>query len=344
MILKHVQIKWVLPIVFVFSLLINGCSPVQQSKVPPTDNRRKQVQMQRHLRKLNRENEKLRELVTEAAVVNEETGEVIGNNLVTKENLPEMQKLLNDFKQVNQETDKLLLSYQRSLEKDIEKNKTLEEMLNGFADECESQSDRRARMKGLLKIDEDEQINFQAGITAFRISGNVSENNETYAHNGYSGSLYFTYIADNNLAIGLRRINIHTIRGDASSDGLDASFPEDPTIKYASEINALSLGFILHEIKSMSVVPQLIYGIGKTSGSGVNSDFSYKGDVTLQGFELPFNWNYSTGLSFGFRIGAYQLTSTYKEAEINGNDFELTEELTTNSTMVGLGINIGGAW
>ena len=300
--------------------------------------------MQRHLRKLNRENEKLRELVTEAAVVNEETGRVISNNLVTKENLPEMQKLLDEFKQVNQETDRLLLDYQRSLEKDVEKNRTLEEMLNGFADECDNQADRRKKMRGLLEMEDDERLTLHVGLSGMRVSGLLTRDEVKYAENGYAGNLYVTYITENYYAIGLRRMNIQTAQGDTSSDSYKTAFPDEPAINYVSEINMVSIGFLIKEITSMSVIPQLVYGIGSTSGSFEEIDRSESGEITIRGFELPINYNFATGFSPGFRIGAYQMASKFKEAKINGASHDDFEAHTINSTMIGLGLNIGGAW
>ena len=340
---KHIIIKWTFLLVVPFTLLIVGCSQAPTKKVP-NDNRRKQVQMQRVLRKLNRENEKLRDIVKEASVLNEETGKVIGNNLVTKENLPEMQKLLDDFKQVNQETDRLLIDYQRSLEKDIEKNRTLEEMLNGFADECERQTDRKNKMKRLLAIEEDSQINFQSGIAALRVTGLTQQNNISYAHNGYAGSYYFTYLGDNNLVIGLRAMTLQTSPGDASSDTLDTTMPDSPSVNSLSTVGALSFGFIIRAITSVNIVPQFLYGVGTTIISQVDGDNSDSGDVVIQGFELPININLGRGFSFGLRMGAYQLMSNYTEARRNGAVLSEFEAYSTDSTLYAMGLNIGASW
>jgi hypothetical protein len=336
-------LNWTILLAVPFVFLVSSCSQVEISQVPK-DNRRKQVQMQRHLRKLNRENEKLRDMVTEASVVNGETGQVISNNLVTKDNLPEMQKLLDEFRRVNQETDRLLLDYQRTLEKDVEKNRTLDEMLNGFADECDNQADRRKKMRGLLEIEEDERPNLYVGLSGMQVSGLLTRDDVKYAENGYASSLYITYVMDNNIAIGLRRMNILTVQGDTSSDSYDTTLPDEPFISYASEINMVSIGFLLKDITSLSVIPQYVYGIGTTSGKADDFDYEETGEITLQGFELPINYNFAAGFSVGFRIGAYQLASKFKEAKIAGQTYDGFEEHTINSTMVGLGLNIGGVW
>ena len=193
--------------------------------------------------------------------------------------------------------------------------------------------------------DEEERINIQVGVMGMRVTGLVDMDDAKYPVNGYAGILYLTYITKDNLAFGLRRMNLETGRADTSADSFSTEIASDPAVKFAAGLNILSLGFKIKELESMNLVPQVLYGRGEISTVFTGSpESTFTGSATVQGFEIPFYYNFSSGFALGFVISGYRTTSKYTEVSINGQSVTLSDPAETVAESLGFGLNVGAAW
>jgi uncharacterized protein YcfL len=90
----------VLIVLIILATVLVGCSSTNDIEIEKS-NLRRQMAMQKQLQDLNSQNEQLKKSLTESSTLNRENGELLNNSLL-KENTPELDQILREYRQVNQ--------------------------------------------------------------------------------------------------------------------------------------------------------------------------------------------------------------------------------------------------
>lgn len=349
------QSPWGIILTFCLALFIyGGCTTMQDVNVPKS-NMRKQMALQRHLSKLNKENEKLQKVLKESSVINVETGDVLENNFVTNENIPEINRLLQQFKRVNLETQNALNAFDKTVKDDAAKNTEINQMLDGIAIECKQQQDRIDRARELLDEGEDEwrYDNIHIGILADYHTGtlNFLDSGVDYdlEYLGNAASAYIQIVGNYHTAIGYRYT---VLNGRADSDEYKKRISDWEYAKVELYLHTFSLGYRLYGIKTFNIIPQIKLGVGEAktiscfeSGGCDDSDTNTTYDVNLVGFELPFYHQLSSAFSWGFNIAYNKIDFNTYKVYVNGDEQDLDDdESDSYLETASVGIMLGFAW
>ncbi len=341
---------------FCITLLIySGCSTSQDVNVPKS-NMRKQMAFQRHLQKLNIENEKLQKSLKESSVINIETGEVLENNFVNKDNIPELNRILQQYKLANMETQNALAAFGKTIKEDSDKNSELDQMLDGFAIECKQQKDRVDRARELLQEKGDEWTydNLHIGISAGYLQGTLTDlyadtaYDYDFSYTGSSASAYIHLVGNYHTAIGYQYA---VSQGRLDSDDLKDYASTWKHAKTEMNLHIFSVGYRIYGIKVFNIVPQLQYGVGDAKlihcfDSGCNDDdTNITFDVNIIGLDIPFYHQLSSAFSWGFKISANRVNFTKYLEYVEGEEQD-SEDDESNASMetASLGLMIGFAW
>ena len=327
-------------LILMLIFIATGCSSTRKTVEVPSVDFKQQNKLQRYLQKLNQNNEKLKGLVSEAIKKNEDTDKALQNSQKGKSNLPELEKMLEEYRAVNKDTNQLLTAYQADLESNIRRNQEINEMLNGLSPA--NQEERIGKTRDMTKHKEPKgRISYLIGLSGMSANGFVDTDDEGVSFDGTAGSFYFTIVGDNHLSIGLQHMQFHN-----EVSGTVEGASTEMTMNVGWQLNALKLGVRIWGVETVEFIPQILYGIGQTNISRSDQpDFESSGPVTLQGFEFPVYFDLS-GFSFGVVLGGYQIA--YKITKIedsHGSKIYHESELEpTTATTLALGLIIGGAW
>jgi len=317
---------------------------------------RKQMALQRYLLKLKQENEKLQKALKESAVINIETGDVLENNFVNKDNIPELNQILQQYKRVNIETQNALISFEKTVKDDSTKISEIDRMLDGIAIECKQQQDRIDRARELMyeKGDEFTYDNIHIGISSGYMKGTLKDLAPDYefSYQGHSSSAYLLLVSNYHTAIGYRYA---VSQGRLDSEDLkdDLSTGTDPW-KYANQemsLHIFSLGYRIYGIETFNIVPQLQYGVGhaKLSScyeSGCDDTTYIDYNINMAGIEIPFYHQLSSAFSWGFRVAVNRTNFDKYKTYIDGEEQDSDEEEKSNASIetASLGLMMGFAW
>ena len=333
--------------IFLFVVFLDGCSSKRKTSVPK-NNMRKQMALQRHLKRLNKNNQKLTRILRGSSVINSDTSEIIEDRFINKDNIPEIDRLLNEFRTSNEKTQKALNSYQKALEFDTDKNSTIDGMLDGIADLCEQQSNRKSRIYETMYDKREQNIdvnNLHFGIAAQGLFGKyrLEGSDEDIDYSGTGGMAYLLYAGDNNLTIGLRKL---LVVGTTKIDNGSASDTNN-TLKHTTDANILSLGFRIKEIETFDVLIQVLIGAGTNTintctAEKCETDTFSRGDLLLTGFEIPFYYVFSPGFSLGFQISGYRFETENYVLESDGE--KVKQDGKTTVSTIASGMTLGWAF
>ncbi|MCP4752071.1 MAG: hypothetical protein GY866_14340 [Proteobacteria bacterium] len=344
--------------------ILGGCSTTEQESEWLINSRR-QIELKNHLRRLNRENEKMREALTKSLDLNHSTGKDFRENVVETRNLIQAEDMIERYKLESLDIQKELNSMAARMENDMEKNISIEAKMNELTVQCRNQGKKLGDMKGVrYGSDMDDKINVQIGIKGSGVLWYLGEGEEETEYSGKSAEFYLVYVGDNNLSIGLRYLKMIGDKKDTTDDTANTDFQidlSDPNLsilglltagftgfnRYTADIGIVSLGFRIKEIETFNVVPNLLYGIGKNNeyycdGSNCISEFYLERDIVLKGIEIPFYYNFDSSFSIGFHISRYTITSSKSKLVLNEEtrDFDEDHEITIGA----LGIMVGFGW
>ncbi|MCG8338796.1 MAG: hypothetical protein MJE63_30175 [Proteobacteria bacterium] len=344
-----VKFRFVVLSSFLLSVaLLSGCSNTREIELDKS-NLRRQISIQKHLQSLNSQNEQLKKSLTESSTANTENGELLNKSLM-KENTPELQQLLKEYKQINQKTQLSLDSIKRSIDDDTEKNAYLLEMLDGFSPQDDEQEMRLDKMETALGAEKKKKRyadNVHIGISPQHMLGKanwVDEDNDVdvdFEYSGTTSGAYFTYAGDNNLTIGVKYM---TLNGELTPEQDIAGIDH---YKVDSYLGLVSLGFRINAFETFNIMPEFVYGVGESNfadctKSACDSDKYYKTTTTAVGMELPFYHQLSVAFSWGFKLTGYKVTSDGADRVVNSN--ETSMDIKTETTYAGLGLMAGLAW
>ena len=334
----------------VLMLVFAGCSSQTDVEVPES-NMRRQMAIQRHLNKLNQQNEKIQKTINEAAVLNMETADSIESIKISEEQELELRNLLSEYKQVNAKTQQALDSFNAALADDTEKNADIERMLDGFAVQCEqqqSQLDDITNKLGEEKEAEWRGDNIHIGIASQLLAGNSNISNQEndsegdYAFDGTTGTAYVTYVGDYNTSVGLKYM---ILSGDLTPDegGENGAY-----LDYEARMSFFSIAYRIPSVKTFNIVPGVLLGIGESKfrncdESSCTSDTYYKSTTRAVGFELPFYHQLRSAFSWGLKFSVYRFMSSSTDYIVDGEK-EDSLDIDTEITFAGLGLMLGFAW
>ncbi len=339
-------IAFLLFLLFAASLV--GCSTTREIELDKS-NLQRQMAMQKHLQSLNNQNEQLKKSLTESSSLNSENGELLNKSLMT-ENTPELQQLLNEYKQVTQKTQLTLDSIKRSIDDDTEKNAYLLEMLDGFSPQDDEQEIRLDNMETALGAEKKKKRyadNIHIGISPQHMVGSstfIADNTDeesTYEFSGTASGAYFTYAGDNNAAIGVRYMTLTgNMEPEKEISGIDH-------LTVDGYLGMVSLGFRIN-VGMFNIIPEITYGIGENTygiceTSSCSKDDYYKTNIAAYGMEIPFYHQLSVAFSWGFKLTGYKISSSESEKYLNGSKVD-DDGFKTDATYAGLGLMAGLAW
>ncbi len=255
--------------IFICLSLLIGCTSTRSTDLSRTNLKRK-IALKKHLDKLNRENEQLLQLLNSASLVNIETYQVLDSEFVTKENIPEFNRILRRYKAINLDTQVAIDSLVNTVNADTQKNQTIDKMLDGIVPKNSEQQVRKDRIRTLMygtteKSSEWVYDQFHVGISAQGIAGSVSSkygsSEEEFDYQGVSGTTYFTYVGEYNTLVGFQYA---VFRGEITPKDDDSESKSDEIEILMSTMSTLSLGYRISSIKAFNILPQVVFGMGKT--------------------------------------------------------------------------------
>lgn len=333
-----------------FSTVLIGCSSSSDVEVP-RNNMRKQLALQRHLKKLNDQNEKLAKTINQSSVINLETANTLDNSTVNPQNSKKISDLLEEYKRINIKTQNALDSFERSIKDDTQKNNEIDRLLDGFAVQCDQQQNQLNKIEDRIStnpvpIRKGDHVHIGISSQYVQGSGNIEStdlnSNENYDYNGMSGTAYFTYIGDYNKSFGIK---ITALSGDLK--------PRDEAengnyFKSFSRIGLLTFGFRIPYFEMFNVAPEFALGVGDNTltfcdSDSCDSDNYYKSNIQVLGFEIPFFLQSESAFSLGFKLSIYRILSDSADYYVEGKS-EDSFDLETDVTIAGAGVMIGFAW
>lgn len=333
-------------------ILLGGCSSTEPAQSSRTNLKRK-IQLKKHLNRLNKENQQLLQMLRDASLVNIETYQVLDSDFVTKERMPEFNKALERYKAISLDTQIALDTLENELRSDTQKNDTIVKLLDGIVPDNPDQQERKNRLTAFMQKGADQQAfanydRVHIGIAAQGVRGNaVAKYNSIDSKGIYQGagsSLYFTYVGEYNTLVSFQ----HSVFVAQEVDDESSSANGSQKDFIQSTINTMSIGGRVESIHSFNVLPQIVFGMGKTkfysceSADCTPKDYGIT-DSRVIGFELPIYHQLSSVFSWGLKLSALNITSEDIHYYVNDRKSEVFEG-SSSVLLGGLGLMIGAAW
>ncbi len=339
------QIGFVILVLFGLGVFA-GCTTQKATVNVPRENMRKQMALQRHMQKLNRQNAKLQKILKESSIINIETADALDQTPVNEEQIPELNRMLQEYVLINRQTQAALDSFEKTIEDDIQKNRYIDEQLDGFAIECRQQKDRLGRIRdGMSESESDQWIsdNVHIGISSQMFQGNGTIASTETIFEGMTSTAYFTYVGAYDTSIGLKYMILDGKLADREASG----FSGDDFFDHDLVMSFFSLGFRIPTVETFNIVPELLYGAGKgklcEGNSNCSEDTYVKSDFRALGIEIPFYHHLSSVFSWGFKFSGYRYEADRREFVVDGSTVATVHD-PSMMTMFGAGVMIGLAW
>lgn len=352
--MKRKLLVKLIPTILIGFLLV-GCSTQRRVNVPRS-NMRRQMALQRHLRKLNLQNQKLQRVLREASVMNIETGEAIEQSEVDEFNSARLNQMLKQYKRVNLDTQLALDSFQQAIAYDREKNSKIDQMLNGFASECSEQDQKVDDIRDVLygRPPQQQRVSdrFHLGIASQYLVGSYDSESSESDYQGGTGEAYFTYVTPYNATVGFKTMGIIANSAVENADSTMDILGYTDNIRYYTQQKVVSalltLGFRISAVETFNILPEFVAGIGESEAvfcvdEECDTDRVYKSDISIVGFEIPFYHNLTSTFSWGFKFSAYRLSGSEIEMVIDGES-QGSFEQEWSMVLTGAGLMIGAAW
>ena len=333
-------------LIMILGLGLFGACTTQKTVDVPRENMRKQMALQRHLRKLNSENDKLLKILKKSSVLNIETAESMDQTAINEGTTSKLNEALQAYMIVNKDTQIALDAFEKAIKDDSEKNDYIDSQLDGFSVECRSQQDRLGKIRdGMYEQATDQWIsdNVHVGISSQMFQGGGSFGADELLFSGLSKTAYFTYVGAYDTSIGFKYMTI-----DGRIESKDSADDDSDYTANESTIGLFSLGFRIPTVDTFNIIPELLYGMGNgkfrsCTSSGCNDDLYLKSEIRVVGFEIPFYHNLSSFFSWGFKFSGYRIEAD--RYDIIYDDSNLgTVHTGIMETFLGAGLMVGLAW